>query len=398
MQRKFVNKVFIIEDDPIFGKVVQRAIENEGDMYDVRVFKSGQAFFDNLHLNPDIVSIDYNLPDMTGLDILKRVKKYNEDISTVILSGQDRVEVVVEAYTNGASRYIIKNENAIVEMAQVVKNLSNNVSLRKEVEVLREEILDRNSKYYKVVGESSGILKILKMVQKVEKSDILVLITGESGTGKEVIANTIHYNSNRRRKPFVPVNVAAIPADLIESELFGHEKGAFTGASGRRIGKFEEAHNGTIFLDEIGEMELGLQTKLLRVLQEGTITRLGSNKEIKLDVRVLAATNKNLGKEVQAGRFREDLYYRLQGFLLHLPPLRERGNDIVILAKHFLKNFCDNSKMPAKTLSKEALESLMAHDWPGNVRELRALIERAVLISDSDNINSDDLIYSESIH
>ena len=398
MQRKFINKVFIIEDDPIFGKVVQRAIENESDMYDVRVFKSGQDFFDNLHLNPDIVSIDYNLPDMTGLDILRRVKKYNEDIATVILSGQEKVEVVVEAYTHGANRYIIKNEKAIVEMAQVVKNLSNNVSLRKEVEVLREEILDRNSKYYKVVGESSGILKILKMVQKVEKNDILVLITGESGTGKEVIANTIHYNSNRKRKPFVPVNVAAIPADLIESELFGHEKGAFTGASGRRIGKFEEANNGTIFLDEIGEMELGLQTKLLRVLQEGTISRLGSNKEIKLDVRVLAATNKNLGKEVQAGRFREDLYYRLQGFLLHLPPLRDRGNDVLILAKHFLKNFCENSKIPVKTLSKEALESLMAHDWPGNVRELRALIERAVLISDNDQIGSDDLIYSESIH
>ena len=395
MQRKFLNKVFVIEDDMIFGKILQRALMQE-DNYDVHVFQNGKDFFDNIHLNPDIVSIDYNLPDMNGLDILKQVKRYNEDIATVILSGQDKVEVVVEAYTNGANNYIIKNENAVVELTNVVKNLGKNVSLRKEVEVLREEIIDRN-KYNKIVGESQGVLKVLKMIQKVEKSNILVLITGESGTGKEVIANTIHYSSPMARKPFVPVNVAAIPADLIESELFGHEKGAFTGATGRRIGKFEEANGGTIFLDEIGEMELGLQTKLLRVLQEGKITRLGSNKEIPLQVRVLAATNKNLGKRVREGLFREDLYYRLQGFLIHLPPLRERGNDIVILAKHFLENFCKQNRMQTKMITKEALESMMSHSWPGNVRELKALVERAVLISDNNHIDVDDLIYSDTI-
>ncbi|MEL6252554.1 MAG: sigma-54 dependent transcriptional regulator [Bacteroidota bacterium] len=395
MQRKFLNKVFVIEDDMIFGKILQRALMQE-DNYDVHVFQNGKDFFDNIHLNPDIVSIDYNLPDMNGLDILKQVKRYNDDIATVILSGQDKVEVVVEAYTNGANNYIIKNENAVVELTNVVKNLGKNVSLRKEVEVLREEIIDRN-KYNKIVGESQGVLKVLKMIQKVEKSNILVLITGESGTGKEVIANTIHYSSPMARKPFVPVNVAAIPADLIESELFGHEKGAFTGATGRRIGKFEEANGGTIFLDEIGEMELGLQTKLLRVLQEGKITRLGSNKEIPLQVRVLAATNKNLGKRVREGLFREDLYYRLQGFLIHLPPLRERGNDIVILAKHFLENFCKQNRMQTKTITKEALESMMSHTWPGNVRELKALVERAVLISDNNHIDVEDLIYSDTI-
>jgi len=395
MQRKFLNKVFVIEDDLIFGKVLQRALEQE-DNYDVHVFQNGKDFFDNIHLNPDIVSIDYNLPDMNGLDILKQVRRYNEDISTVILSGQDKVEVVVEAYTNGANSYIIKNTNAVVELTNVVKNLGKNVSLRKEVEVLREEIIDRN-KYNKIVGESQVVLKVLKMIQKVEKSNILVLITGESGTGKEVIANTIHYSSPMARKPFVPVNVAAIPADLIESELFGHEKGAFTGATGRRIGKFEEANGGTIFLDEIGEMELGLQTKLLRVLQEGKITRLGSNKEIPLQVRVLAATNKNLGKRVREGHFREDLYYRLQGFLIHLPPLRERGNDVVILARHFLENFCKQNRIPTKQISKDALEAMMAHSWPGNVRELKALVERAVLISDNNHITRDDLIFSDTI-
>ncbi|MDX2249093.1 MAG: sigma-54 dependent transcriptional regulator [Bacteroidia bacterium] len=395
MKRNFINKVFVIEDDEIFGRVVQRTLEKE-DNYDVRIFKSGKEFFDNIHLLPDIVSIDYNLPDMNGMEILKKVKQYNEDISTIILSGQEKVEVVVDAYRNGANNYIIKNDNALVELTNVVKNLSSHVSLKKEVEELREEIIDRN-RYNQVIGESRGVLKVLKMIQKVEKNNILVLITGESGTGKEVIANTIHYNSPRARRPFVPVNVAAIPADLIESELFGHEKGAFTGASGRRIGKFEEANGGTIFLDEIGEMELGLQTKLLRVLQESKITRLGSNKEIQLDVRVLAATNKNLGNRVKEGFFREDLYYRLQGFLIHLPPLRERGNDVLILAKNFLKIFCNQNRMPLKSFSKDALEALMNHNWPGNVRELKALVERAALISDGNEISEEDLIFSDSI-
>ncbi|RMG61591.1 MAG: sigma-54-dependent Fis family transcriptional regulator [Bacteroidetes bacterium] len=396
MQKKYVNKVFIIEDDAIYGKILQRKLEQEDDTYEVQVFPTGHAFFDHLHENPDIVSIDYNLPDMNGLEILKRIKQYNEDIATVILSGQEKVDVVVEAYDNGAANYIMKNQDALPALARVVRNLSSNVNLRKEVEELREQILDRN-KYDMIVGESKGILKVIRMIQKVEKSNILVLITGESGTGKEVIANAIHYNSPRRRKPFVAVNVAAIPADLIESELFGHEKGAFTGATGRRIGKFEEANGGTIFLDEIGEMELGLQTKLLRVLQESKITRLGSNKEIQLDMRVLAATNKNLGERVKQGLFREDLYYRLQGFLIPLPPLRDREHDIIILAKHFLKAFCDQNRMPLKTFDKGALKTMLRHPWPGNVRELKALVERAALIADTDHITEDDLIFSDAV-
>jgi DNA-binding NtrC family response regulator len=396
MQRKYLSRIFVIEDDVIFGKVIQRTLEKESDNYDVRVFTNGEAFISSLHENPDIVSIDYNLPDVSGMDLLKRIRSYNEDIATVILSGQEKLEVVVDAYRNGASSYIIKNDNALVELSNVVKNLSSQVSLRKEVEELRAEIIDRN-RYSRIIGESAGILKLLRMIQKVEKSNIIVLITGESGTGKEVVAQTIHYNSPRARRPFVAVNVAAIPADLIESELFGHERGAFTGATGRRIGKFEEANGGTIFLDEIGEMDVNLQTKLLRVLQEGKITRLGSNKEIKLDVRVLAATNKNLSRRVQEGAFREDLYYRLQGFLIHLPPLRERDNDIVLLARHFLRSFCEQNRMPAKSFSPGAIERMLKHSWPGNVRELKALVERAVLISERPEVGAEDLIFSESI-
>lgn len=397
MARKFLNTVFVIEDDLVFGKVIQRALEKD-DNVDVKVFQSGRDFFENLHLNPDIVSIDYNLPDMNGLDILGKVKEFNQEIKTIILSGQEKVDVVVSAYKNGANSYIVKNENAIVELANTVRNLGSSVNLRKEVEVLQSDIIERHKKYSNVVGESGAVLKVLKMIQKVENSNILVLITGESGTGKEVIAQTIHYNSNRKKRPFVAVNVAAIPADLIESELFGHEKGAFTGATGRRIGKFEEANGGTIFLDEIGEMELGLQTKLLRVLQESEVTRLGSNKSIKLDVRVLAATNKNLHKRVADGLFREDLYYRLQGFLIPLPPLKERGNDIVILAKHFLQAFCKQNKSMHKVFNRSALEALLAHNWPGNVRELKACVERAALISDGEEIDESDLIFSASIY
>lgn len=350
----------------------------------------------SLHMNPDIVSIDYSLPDMTGIDILKKVKSFNEDISTVIVSGQEKVDVVVDAYKQGASHYIIKNANAPIEFAQVVKTLSKSVGLRKEVENLRDQIIDRN-RYSNVIGESGEVMKVLRLIQKVEKSNIQVLITGESGTGKEVIANTIHYNSPRKRKPFVAVNVAAIPTDLIESELFGHEKGAFTGASGRRIGKFEEANGGTIFLDEIGEMQMDLQTKLLRVLQESKVTRLGSNKEISLNVRVLAATNKNLSQRVKEGKFREDLYYRLQGFLIALPALNERGNDVLILARHFLKEFCKANHMQQMAFSQESAKALLEHQWPGNVRELKATVERAALIADSNNIEFDDLIFSEAI-
>lgn len=397
MQRTFLTRIFIVEDDLVFGKVLQKALEEENQAYEVQVFRSGEAFLEQLHQRPDIVSIDYGLPDCNGLEVLQKVKQNDPDIATVILSGQEKVEVVVKAYNQGADQYIIKDDgNAVVQLKKVIKNLSTSASLRKEVEELRNQIINRN-KYSSVVGESQGILKVLRMIQKVERNNILVMITGESGTGKEVIANAIHFNSPRKRKPFVPVNMAAIPADLIESELFGHEKGAFTGATGRRIGKFEEANGGTIFLDEIGEMDIGLQTKLLRVLQEHKVSRVGSNKEIQLDVRVIAATNKNLGERVKQGLFREDLYYRLQGFLIHLPPLRERGNDVVILAHHFLREFCQANRMSQKTFTKPAIESMLRHPWQGNVRELKTLVERAVLISDTDEIMVDDLLYADAV-
>ena len=326
---------------------------------------------------------------------MERIKNYNQDIQCIVVSGQEKLDVVIETYQKGAVDYIIKNDNALVNLENSVKNLCKTVKLKQENETLKDQVIDRN-KYTSILGNSGPVFRVLRLIQKVEKSNIMVLVTGQSGTGKELVAKSIHYNSPRARKPFVTVNMGAIPADLIESELFGHEKGAFTDARDKRIGKFEEANEGTIFLDEIGEMDLSLQTKLLRVLQEKEVTRIGSNKSIKLDVRVIAATNRNLAHEVKEGNFREDLFYRLHGFLIQLPPLYERGDDVILLSKTFLSDFCKENKMPQVSLSKEAAKFLMDYKWPGNIRELKAVIERAAIMSENNVITPEDLVFANS--
>jgi len=392
---KYITRIFVVEDNEFFSQLIKQKLE-ANDQNEVTLFNNGDDFRRNLHLNPDIVVLDYNLPNTTGIDLLKEIKNFNDQIKTILISGQEKVDVVIEAFENGAEEYIKKDDNALTMLDLKVQKHSSTVNLRKEVDTLREQIIDRH-RYDRIIGESQAILKVLRLIQKVEKTNMLALITGESGTGKELVASAIHYNSSRKNRPFVAVNVAAIPEDLMESELFGHERGAFTGADSKRIGKFEEANEGTIFLDEIGEMDIHMQTKLLRVLQESKITRLGSNKEIPLNVRIIAATNKNLAQRVKDGKMREDLYYRLQGFLIHLPPLRERDNDILLLAKSMLRGFCDSNRIPLKSFSSDALKMMMQHPWSGNVRELKAFVERAVLISDHDIIEDDDLIFSQGI-
>lgn len=391
---KFLTRIFVVEDNEFFANLIHQKLDN--DQREIALFFTARDFRNQLHQNPDIVILDYNLPESNGIDLLKEIKNYNQDIKTILISGQDKVDVVIEAFEFGAEEYIKKDDSSLTLLDLKVSKHSSTVNLRKEVELLREQIIDRN-KYSRIIGESQAILKVLRLIQKVEKTNMLALITGESGTGKELVASAIHYNSERKNRPFVAVNVAAIPEDLIESELFGHERGAFTGADTKRIGKFEEANEGTIFLDEIGEMDIHMQTKLLRVLQESKITRLGSNKEIPLNVRVIAATNKNLAQRVKDGKMREDLYYRLQGFLIHLPPLRERENDLLLLAKTMLQQFCSANRIAVKTFSSDALKSMMNHPWSGNVRELKAFVERSVLISDGEVIESEDLIFSQNI-
>lgn len=389
-----IPKIFIVEDDEFYATAIKQTLKDED--YEIKIFHTGQDFLDNLHEIPNIVTLDFMLPDYTGMDLLKKITSEYPTVSTIMLSAQIDVNNVVNAYKSGAKNYIVKNENSFLELKNDIKNLVTSIKLKEEVEILYDELMDR-TKYAKIVGKSTAINRVLKLIQRVEKTNSLVMITGDSGTGKELVAEAIHINSNRSRKPFVAVNLAAIPMHLIEDELFGHEKGAFTGASDKRIGKFEEADGGTIFLDEIGEMDVALQTKLLRVLQEGQVSRLGSNKVIKLDVRIITATNRNLSEQVKLGKFREDLYYRIQGFLIHLPKLKDRGNDVIVLANHFLNLFTKKYNMGPKSFDESAIQAMQAHPWPGNVRELIAFIDRCVLMSDSNIISKDDLIFSDSI-
>lgn len=385
-------KVFVVDDDPVYSMMIGETLKRH-ELLEFSYFTNAEDCVSSLHEGPKIITIDFHLPDANGLELLEKIRKFDTGIYTILISGQKDLEVVVEAYKMGATSYLIKNEDTLVELDNHAKNLISAIKLAQEVESLREQVFDRN-KYSNILGSSPAIMKMLKMVQKVESKNILVMISGESGTGKELFARALHYNSQRRKKPFVTVNMGAIPLDLVESELFGHEKGAFTGASSKRIGKFEEAHQGTIFLDEVGEIDLDTQKKLLRVLQEQEVVRLGNNKAITLDVRVIAATNRDLVKEVKEGRFREDLFYRLQGFLLQLPPLRERGDDIILLAKAFLKEFTVQNKMDEMKISRPAMEALLQHTWPGNVRELKSIVERAALMADSSEIQEEDLIFS----
>lgn len=386
-------KLFVVEDEPAFATFIKHAMKQQLPDIEVVFYSSAQACLDNLFQNPDIISADYNLPDMNGVELMKKIRAYNSNLPVIILSGQEQLEVVIDAYQNGAHDYILKKENAIINLIHAIQNISSGLALQKEIEKLREQIIDRN-KYSRMIGNSKAFLGTLKLIQKVENTDMTVLITGESGTGKELVAKAIHYNSPRKRKAFITVNMAAIPEDLIESELFGHEKGAFTDASGKRIGKFEEANEGTIFLDEIGEIKLDLQSKLLRVLEEKEVTRIGSNKTIKMNIRIIAATNKNLFNEVKEGRFRKDLFYRLQGFLIQLPQLKLREDDVVLLAKHFLKEFCTTNRMEPMHFSKEVIKDFLNYSWPGNIRELKSVVERAALLAENKEILPEDLIFS----
>jgi DNA-binding NtrC family response regulator len=313
MENNFIIKVLMVDDDSLFSILVEEVLKRENNI-EFKSVSNATDFFNSLDFHPDIVIIDYNLPDRNGLEILTELKRLDKSITPIILSGQEDINVVVNAYKTGAQRYIIKNENSTVELVQNIKELSKNLAIQRELEALKDSVIVQNDRYQNIIGKSNAMNKVFRLMQKVENINMPVLITGNNGTGKEMVAQALHYNSDRKRRNFVAVNVAAIPEDLIESELFGHEKGAFTGANGKRIGKFEEANKGTLFLDEIGEMDMSLQTKLLRVLQERKLNRLGGNKNIDLSCRVITATNKDLWQEVQEGRFREDLYFRLLGF------------------------------------------------------------------------------------
>jgi DNA-binding NtrC family response regulator len=386
-------KIYIIEDDPWYGELLKYQLSMNPD-YEVTLFSKAKDGLDSLYKNPDVVCIDYSLPDMSGEKLLQKIKTENNAIPVVVISAQEQISVAVNLLKAGASDYIIKDHNTKDLLWNAILKIRERADLQQEVEELKEQLEQKFSFGKTILGQSPALKKVFSLVEKATRSNINVSITGETGTGKELVAKAIHFNSERKKKPFIAVNMAAIPKELLESELFGHEKGAFTGAIGQKAGKFEEAQGGTLFLDEIAEMDLSMQSKILRVLQEREVVRIGGNQTVKLDIRILSATHRNLAEEVKNGTFREDLYYRLIGLPIDLPPLRLRGNDILILARHFVDEFCKDNKMKPVTFSPEAKEKLMTYNYPGNVRELKALIDLAAVISDGMEIKEEDINFS----
>ncbi len=351
----------------------------------------------NLSKKPFLISIDYSSAGYERVELLKKNKRIqSKAIPVVVISGQEDVSTAVDLLKKGAADYFIKDENTKELLWNSVSRIKEHQSLVKEVEDLKEELGQKYDFHKAIKGNSPSILKIFGLLEKASRTNINVSVTGETGTGKEVIAKAIHYNSERKKKPFVAVNMAAIPRELIESELFGHEKGSFTGAAARKAGKFEEANKGTIFLDEIAELDLSLQSKILRVLQERELVRVGGNEKVALDVRIIVATHKNLLDEVKKGTFREDLFYRIMGLPIELPPLRDRGNDILVLGKFFLDEFCKGNKLGAITISPDAKEKMMKYKYPGNVRELKAVIDLSAVMCDGKQIEADDIYFAQA--
>lgn len=378
-------KIFIVEDDLWYSSMLSHVLSLNPD-YQVKKFNSAKDFFSALHEKPNVVSLDYSLPDATGEEIIEKIKAESPDTKVIVISSQEDVKVAINLLKSGVYDYIVKDEDTKDRLWHSIQNIRENADLKKEIETLKEEVVRKYDFSKTIIGNSNAINRVFNLMEKATKTNITISLTGETGTGKEVVAKCIHYNSERSNKPFVAINIAAIPKDLLESELFGHEKGAFTGAVARRIGKFEEAHKGTLFLDEIGEMDLNMQSKLLRTLQERELTRVGSNELIKFDVRIIVATHKNLMEEVKNGNFREDLYYRLLGLPIMLPPLRDRENDVLLIAKHYIDLFCRENKLHSKTLSTESKKTLLNHSFPGNIRELKSVIELATVMSEGKDI------------
>lgn len=388
-------KIFIVEDDPWYGEILEYNLSMNPD-YEIKRFSNGNDCLKALNQNPNLITVDFSLPDITGDKLLKEIKTRNPNIPVIIISGQEDIQVAVSLLKQGATDYIIKDDNTKDLLWNSVIKVRENFNLKEEVETLKEELGVKYDFDKIIKGNSPAIKKIFSLMEKATKSNITVSITGETGTGKELVAKAIHYKSDRNKKSFVAINMSAIPKELIESELFGHEKGSFTGAIARKIGKFEEANKGTIFLDEIAEMDLNVQSKLLRVLQERELERVGGNEKVKLDVRIIVATHKDLLEEVKKGNFREDLYYRILGLPIALPPLRQRENDIIILAKYFLDEYCKENKIPSCVIENDAKDKLMRHSYPGNIRELKAIIDLAAVMCENNKITAQDINFSTS--
>ncbi|HEV8229046.1 MAG TPA: sigma-54 dependent transcriptional regulator [Candidatus Limnocylindria bacterium] len=384
--------ILVADDDASIRSLLKQLLQDEG--YAVLEAATGTEVVSQVsETSPDLVIMDVRMPELDGIEALPKVKSSSPKTSVLIMTAFGSSNAAIKAMELGAFDYITKPFE-LDKISHTVKRAFDYQDLAQEVEVLRDEISSL-VQTERIVGNSPPMQEVYKTVGKVAKADATVLITGESGTGKELVAEALHYNSNRRSGPMVKVSCAALPETLLEAELFGHEKGSFTGAMTMRKGRFELADKGTVFLDEIGEMSLATQTKLLRVLQERKIERVGSSLPIKVDIRVICATNKDLQKQVESHKFRDDLFYRLNVINIHMPPLRDRKEDIPALVEHFLGKHRYSATAQPAAISEEALKRLMEYDWPGNVRELENVIERAVVLSRGQIITSRELPFGD---
>lgn len=382
------SKILIVDDDPGHLTTLKTITKSWG--YTVETANDGVVAVDTVKSGPvDLILMDVRMTNMSGIEALGQIKDYNPSIPVIIMTAYSSVESAVEALKSGAYDYLIKPLDFEV-LKLTIERASEHAGLKEENRALKEH-LRSDYDIANIIGRSQPMKKLMDMMSMVAPSEATVLITGESGTGKELIARSLHFNSPRKEKPLVVVNCASITETLLESELFGHEKGAFTGADKRREGRFMQANHGTIFLDEIGETSPTMQAKLLRVLQEKEVQRVGSEETIKVDVRIVAATNRNLEADVANGRFREDLFYRLNVMNLNVPPLKERQEDIPLFAQHFLKKFADKNRKTVKGFVPLAVDMLLNYDWPGNVRELENAIERAVILLTGEHITEKQL-------
>jgi two-component system nitrogen regulation response regulator NtrX len=376
--------ILIVDDEKVIRQALKDILEDES--YEVSLAPDGEAAWEMLQKNAyDVILCDIQMPKLDGLELLDRAVENEIDTPFIMVSAHGTIESAVNATKKGAYDFIQKPPD-LNRLLLTVRNALNTSTLKTETKRLRKKI----NKKYDIIGESPSISEIKNTIEKVAPTDARVLITGENGTGKELVARWLHEKSNRSHGQLVEVNCAAIPSELIESELFGHEKGSFTSAHKQRIGKFEQAEGGTLFLDEIGDMSLSAQAKVLRALQENQVTRVGGEKSIKVDVRVLAATNKNLREEIEAGRFREDLFHRLSVMIIQVPALRDRSDDIPILVDHFLNQIAEEYGSAVKAINSKAMELLKGYKWTGNIRELRNIVERLLIMS-SDEITVEDV-------
>jgi DNA-binding NtrC family response regulator len=384
-------KILIIDDEKSIRKTLREILEYE--KYQVDEAAEGLEGMTLLQKEKyDVILCDIKMPKMDGIEVLDKITQSHNDIPVVMISGHGTIETAVEAVKKGAFDFIAKPLD-LNRLLVTIRNAMDKSTLVTETKVLKKKV----NKTFDMIGQSKAIVQIQEMIDRVAPTDARVLITGGNGSGKELVARWLHEKSNRAGGPIIEVNCAAIPGELIESELFGHEKGAFTSAINQRKGKFEQAESGTIFLDEIGDMSLSAQAKVLRALQENKITRVGGEKEIKVNVRVVAATNKDLQKEIAAGNFREDLYHRLSVILIHVPSLNDRKEDIPLLAQHFLKLICEEHGIPLKTITKDAIAELQKINWTGNIREFRNVIERLIILCDKTISDKEVLAYARPL-